>query len=209
MRVMHKRLGTIILGAVLALSAAACTTPNENPSDQPPTAENRPTELSGISDVVGGESKTPSSEEHSSKKSKEKSEQCTAEDITVNGYYGSKPSVEIPQDCAAPTKLLTEDLKVGNGPEVTKGSTLRVRYQLVVWSSGKVVDGNFGSGQLYTVKDLPDENLIEGWNKGLLGMHEGGRRLLVVPAEMAYGNQGSLAGKTLVFVVDAVRVQPA
>jgi len=53
--------------------------------------------------------------------------------------------------------------------------------------------------------------LIVGWQAGLPGMKEGGRRELIIPAEYAYGPAGSghpLAGQTLVFVVDLVKVGP-
>lgn len=206
---MYKRLGTIMLGAAAALSIAACSPPGENPSDQPPGAENRPTELAGVGDVANSSSKAPTSHAKPSRKPGE----CTADDITVEGSYGSKPTVTIPQDCDAPSTLLTKDLKVGNGPEATEGSTLRVRYQLVVWSSGEVVDGNFGGGQPLPVRNLGEAQLIEGWNKGLVGIKEGGRRLLVVPPQLAYGQQGKGQAvgpnETLVFVIDAVSVQPA
>jgi peptidylprolyl isomerase len=50
--------------------------------------------------------------------------------------------------------------------------------------------------------------VIDGWNEGLLGMKEGGRRLLVVPPDKGYGQGGNgiRPGETLVFVVDAVKV---
>ena len=50
--------------------------------------------------------------------------------------------------------------------------------------------------------------VIDGWNEGLLGMKQGGRRLLVVPPDKGYGQGGNgiRPGETLVFVVDAVQV---
>ena len=51
--------------------------------------------------------------------------------------------------------------------------------------------------------------LVEGWNKGLIGIKQGGRRQLTIPADMAYGaaGQGSIkGGETLVFVIDALKV---
>lgn len=195
-----------MLGIAAALTIGACSPPHEQPSDQLPGAQDhRPTTLDNPPDPVKigkGQSatSTPSA----------RAGECTAEDIEVSGSFGKKPAVSIPQDCAAPSTLLRGDLKQGDGPKATKGSTVKVRYQLTTWSNGKVVDGNFDGGQLFGVRDLGNANVVEGWNKGLVGIKEGGRRLLVVPPELGYGKAGSSAigpNETLVFVIDAVSVQ--
>ncbi len=52
--------------------------------------------------------------------------------------------------------------------------------------------------------------VIAGWQQGIPGMKEGGRRLLVIPPDLGYGAQGSAGGiapnETLIFVVDLVSV---
>jgi peptidylprolyl isomerase len=52
--------------------------------------------------------------------------------------------------------------------------------------------------------------VIQGWNQGLVGAKVGGRRLLVIPASLGYGQQGRMPdiapGETLVFVVDVVSI---
>lgn len=196
-----------MLGIVAALTIGACSPPHEQPSDQPPGALDHPTTLKNPPEPVTiGKSSSAASTPSA------RAGECTAEDIEVSGSFGTKPEVRIPQDCAAPSTLLRKDLKKGDGPKATKGSTVKVRYQLVTWSNGKVVDGNFDGGQLFGVRNLGKAKVIEGWNKGLVGISEGGRRLLVVPPEMAYGKSGSSAvgpNETLVFVIDAVSVQQA
>jgi len=56
------------------------------------------------------------------------------------------------------------------------------------------------------------DQVIPGWQQGMLGMQPGGRRLLVIPGSMAYGDQGSppviLPDETLVFVVDLITATP-
>lgn len=55
---------------------------------------------------------------------------------------------------------------------------------------------------------MGDAPVIDGWNEGVVGMREGGRRLLVIPPDKAYGpgGRGIAPNETLVFVVDAVQV---
>lgn len=204
---MYKRLGTAMLGIVAALTIGACSPPHEQPSDQPPGAEQLPTTLQDPPEPVELGKSASASAATSARPGA-----CTAGDIEVSGSFGAEPDVSIPQDCAAPSTLLSEDLQEGDGPEATTGSTVTVRYQLVTWSNGEVVDGNFEDGQPFAVRDLGNARVVEGWNKGLVGIKEGGRRLLVVPPEMGYGETGSGAigpNETLVFVIDAVSVQPA
>ena len=204
---MYKRLGTAMLGIAAALTIGACSPPHEQPSDQPPGAEQLPTTLEHPPEPVQLGKSEPATAATSTRAG-----ECTVEDIKVSGSFGQQPKVTIPRDCTAPSPLLSADLKEGNGPKAAKGSTVKVRYQVVMWSNGKVVDGNFDGGQLFPVRNLGEANVIEAWNKGLVGIKEGGRRLLVVPPEMAYGKAGSGSigpNETLVFVIDAVSVQQA
>jgi FKBP-type peptidyl-prolyl cis-trans isomerase len=57
----------------------------------------------------------------------------------------------------------------------------------------------------------PGDTVIEGWEKGLVGIKEGGRRKLIIPPEQAYGAQGAPPSigpnETLVFVIDALAIQ--
>jgi hypothetical protein len=65
-----------------------------------------------------------------------------------------------------------------------------------------------------TLEDLSVKPVIEkptGWDKGIVGMREGGRRELTIPPELAYGSEGAppdiAPNETLVFVVDLVRIR--
>ena len=70
---------------------------------------------------------------------------------------------------------------------------------------GQVFDSSWQRGEPAT---FPLDGVIQGWSQGLVGMQPGGRRLLVIPAELAYGDAGAGAdiapGETLVFVVDLI-----
>lgn len=137
--------------------------------------------------------------------------ECTADDITLasGADFGEKPEVTLPDDCTPPTTLVTEDLIEGSGPAAEEGGTVEANYLLVTWSDGVVLDNSFDRGQTYPVTPLGSAPVIEGWNQGLIGMKEGGRRLIIIPPDLGYGAAGSngvAPNETLVFVVDAVSV---
>jgi len=104
-----------------------------------------------------------------------------------------------------PAKLLTEDLKVGTGATVGAGDTPTINYIGVACSTGKIFDSSYKSGQPLS---YPLSQLIPGWQDGIPGMKVGGRRLLGIPPDKAYGpaGQGESIGpnETLWFVVDVV-----
>jgi peptidylprolyl isomerase len=136
---------------------------------------------------------------------------CVADDVKVVGQPQKEPAVTIPDSCQKPSALVTKDLVAGTGPEADAGSTVQVNYVVVTWSDKKEVDSSFvgGVAKPITVADLGQAQVIDGWNEGLVGMKQGGRRLLIVPPAKGYGPAGNGSVKpdeTLVFVVDAVKV---
>jgi peptidylprolyl isomerase len=86
-----------------------------------------------------------------------------------------------------PTELIHEDLKEGDGAEVTAASTLTVNYIGVSCSSGKIFDSSYSRNQPAT---FALSGVIKGWQDGLPGMKVGGQRLLGIPAAEAYGSEG-------------------
>lgn len=124
---------------------------------------------------------------------------------TVTGAAGSKPVLGAPQG-AAPTTLVTNDIIVGTGKEAVATSTLTVHYTLMAWSTGKVVESSWDGGSPAT---FPLSGVIAGWQQGIPGMKEGGRRLLVIPPALGYGAAGGGPigpNETLIFVVDVISV---
>jgi peptidylprolyl isomerase len=123
----------------------------------------------------------------------------------VTGSAGSAPTISAPHG-AAPTVLETQDVIVGTGATAVATSTLTVHYTLMAWSTGKVVESSWTSGQPAT---FPLAQVIPGWQQGMPGMKEGGRRLLVIPPALGYGTAGAGPigpNETLIFVVDLVKV---
>ena len=87
-------------------------------------------------------------------------------------------------------------------------------YDLVTWSDKQEVDSSWMHQPLqpFTVQPVGQAPVIQGWNDGLVGQKQGGRRLLIIPPDKGYGpqgNQGIKGNETLVFVVDAVTVTAA
>jgi peptidylprolyl isomerase len=122
----------------------------------------------------------------------------------VSAVAGEVPTISKPEG-VAPTELTTKDIIVGTGAEVLPTSTLTVHYTLMAWSTGKIIESSW-SGQPAT---FPLAGVVEGWQKGLPGSKEGGRRLLILPPSMGYGAAGSGPigpNETLIFAVDIIGV---
>ncbi len=124
----------------------------------------------------------------------------------VTGEKGGKPNISAPNG-QPPTSLEMKDIFVGNGKEAVATSVLEVHYTLMAWSSGVLVESSWDSGQSAT---FPLSGVILGWQQGIPGMKEGGRRLLVIPPDLGYGAQGAGGAigpnETLIFVVDLIKV---
>lgn len=125
--------------------------------------------------------------------------------VEVSGDYGVQPEVAItPGDPV--TELEVTDVIVGTGDAVPAGATVTADYVGYGGATGQMFDASWVRGEPAT---FPLSNVILGWQEGLVGMQVGGRRLLVIPAELGYGDNpppgsGIEAGETLIFVVDLV-----
>ena len=104
-----------------------------------------------------------------------------------------------------PAELVITDLIVGDGPEATAGAQVLVHYVGVDFETGEQFDASWDRGEPIR---FPLSGLIAGWQDGIPGMRVGGRRQLVIPPRMAYGESGGhrLSGRTLVFVIDLLEV---
>ena len=120
-----------------------------------------------------------------------------------------KPDVA-PVDGPPPADLVVEDITVGEGPEAAAGSLATVHYVGVAHSTGEEFDASWDRGDPLRFP-LGRGQVIAGWDQGVQGMKVGGRRQLVIPPHLAYGDRGAggviKPGETLVFVVDLIGVQ--
>lgn len=117
----------------------------------------------------------------------------------------TKPEIDRP-DGPAPATLQTRDLTVGDGATAKAGDTVEVHYVGVEYETGDQFDSSWDRG---AGVEFPLRGLIQGWQEGIPGMKVGGRRELVIPPALAYGPAGGghrLSGKTLIFVIDLLRV---
>ena len=124
--------------------------------------------------------------------------------MSVSADFGKEPKIGQPIG-DAPAALVTKDIVVGNGTEVVSTSTLTVHYVLISWATGKVIQSSWSGRPAI----FPLSGVIQGWQQGMPGMKVGGRRLLVIPPDLAYGASGSGPigpNETLAFVVDVVNV---
>jgi peptidylprolyl isomerase len=108
-----------------------------------------------------------------------------------------------------PRRLVKEDIVKGKGPGAQNGDTVVVHYVGMNFSNGVEFDASWDACAPFPVQ-LGTGGVIEGWDKGLVGIKAGGRRKLTIPPELGYGAEGYPPGippnETLVFVVDAVSV---
>jgi peptidylprolyl isomerase len=120
-----------------------------------------------------------------------------------------KPEIDFP-DAPPPDDLVVTDIAVGDGVEATSGATVTAHYVGVAHSTGVEFDASYKRGEPLSFK-LGVGQVIAGWDQGIVGMKVGGRRQLVIPPQLAYGDRGAggaiAPGETLIFVVDLVGVR--
>lgn len=133
----------------------------------------------------------------------------TACDIT----QVTSPITKLPdgyqKDNADVDSLVTEDIRVGDGQTVKDGDCIQVKYYGTLAKDGTLFDENYTKTQALQLQ-LGQGQVIPGWETGLKGMKIGGERRLVIPPELAYGEngQGSIpANATLVFLVKLVAIK--
>lgn len=120
--------------------------------------------------------------------------------VAINSGARDVKIMTIPQ-------IIIEDTEFGTGQEALPGRQVTVNYT-GKFTDGKVFDTSVGK-QPFTFL-LGAGQVIQGWDKGLVGMKVGGKRMLTVPSDYAYGanDYGPIpGGSTLVFEVELLNVQ--
>jgi FKBP-type peptidyl-prolyl cis-trans isomerase FkpA len=117
---------------------------------------------------------------------------------------------------SAVSSLESEDLKVGTGAPIAAGQQAVVQYTGWLYEAsaadkkGKEFDSSEKSGQPFRFV-IGGGQVIKGWDQGVAGMKVGGRRRLIIPADLAYGADGAGGvippGATLVFEVSLVGIE--
>ena len=108
------------------------------------------------------------------------------------------------------TQLEITDEVVGTGAAAAAGDSVTVNY-VGSLTDGTVFDASASHGTASFTFTLGKGQVIKGWDEGIVGMKVGGKRRLVIPASLAYGNQavGNVipANATLIFEVELLNVQ--
>lgn len=103
-------------------------------------------------------------------------------------------------------KLIITDITVGKGKEAKTGSNITAHYTGALAKTGIVFESSLDQGQPAT---FGLDQVIKGWQDGVPGMKEGGKRRLIIPAKLAYGDQASPtipANSPLVFDIELISV---
>ena len=138
------------------------------------------------------------------------------ENVSVTGAtnMSAKPKVSAESKLPA-AKLKWKDLVVGKGQAATPSSTVSVQYVGVRYADGKQFDSSW---EKHGPINFRLNKVVKGFTQGIGGTDEippmkiGGRRLMIVPSELGYGENGTADGAippnaTLVFVVDLISVK--
>jgi peptidylprolyl isomerase len=128
-------------------------------------------------------------------------------DASPAGTWGKAPTLFVPKG-AAPTRIELTDLIKGSGPAIVAGQTATIQYVLATYSTRKVVASSWTSKPFSFV--VGRGQVIPGLDATMAGMHQGGRRELVIPATSAYGAKSPMRGiaphDTLVFMIDLIAI---
>ena len=120
-----------------------------------------------------------------------------------------KPRVDVPKG-DPPKELETKDIVKGKGRAAKEGDQVEVQYVGVLYDGGTEFDASWNRNEPFPF-ELGAGQVIPGWDEGVAGMKEGGRRMLIIPPDKAYGPEGQPpsipANATLVFVVDLLKVE--
>ncbi|WP_161958395.1 FKBP-type peptidyl-prolyl cis-trans isomerase [Ornithinimicrobium cavernae] len=123
---------------------------------------------------------------------------------TVEADGTSPATITIPEGEEPPAELVVQPLIKGEGKEIQSGQQVRMHYTGVKWSDGEQFDTSLQEGRQPFETAIGAQQVIAGWDEGLVGQTVGSRVLLVIPPDKGYGaSEGhELQKETLVFVVD-------
>jgi len=175
------RVPTVLACLLLAVSAAACGDDEEQAAAPQQTASETPAPAAGSVDAA-----------------------------SISKDLSAKPEITQPEG-EPPAELQKTDVVKGKGKAAKPGDTVSVQYVGNSWSTGTQFDASWDRGGQPFQFPLGAGQVIKGWDEGVAGMKPGGRRLLVIPPALAYGDQSPSPDigpdETLIFVVDLEKIR--
>lgn len=124
-------------------------------------------------------------------------------------FEDSKAEINIQDEETAPAELKIEVMQEGEGREAENGDTLTVHYS-GYFEDGTKLDSSLDSGEPF-VFQIGQGRVIQGWEKGLLGMKVGEKRKITIPPELGYGSSGAGGvippNATLIFEVELLGIE--
>lgn len=136
--------------------------------------------------------------------------------LFLSGATLAQTQTAPPEPVTTESGLRYIDRKIGTGESPQAGETCVVRYTVWLWNEskkdnkGKKIDSSFGRGPFEFA--LGQGNVIPGWDEGVATMKPGGKRTLIVPPNLAYGEEGAGGGvvppnATLIFEIELVKIK--
>jgi FKBP-type peptidyl-prolyl cis-trans isomerase len=193
---MRKTLSILCIAAVAGAAVAGCGSSSSN---------NASTAAGVVLAPSGGATSAAATPATSATTSATTSSSTSSSNVKLPTAFNTEPTIKSPGG-TPPTKLVTKNLITGTGPAVTSPSqTVTIAYVGALYSNGKVFDSSWKDVPSTHTISQPASGFVPGFEQGLLGMKVGGRRELIIPASLAYGNkkQGSIPpNSALIFIVD-------
>ena len=192
---MRIRAATTALLAAAALAAAACGDGNGVDPIEQSVKEQEKLAAQAAATTTTATTTTPAAAGPSIQK------------LVISTDLKKKPEIARPSG-EPPTELYQRDIVKGKGKAAKTGDSVSVQYVGVKFSDGAQFDASWDRDEPFEFQ-LGQQAVIAGWDEGVVGMQAGGRRLLVIPPEQAYGAQGQGdigPNETLLFVVDLEKI---
>jgi peptidylprolyl isomerase len=186
------RVGALIAVLALALAAAGC----------------------GSSEVESAADKSAAKAEQEAEDQKPIPEPTAPASAKVEPTAGEADLAKKPKvpkgSGEAPSALKAETLIAGDGAAIKNGQQATVQYVGVLFKNGEEFDSSWGKGKEPFQFTIGAGGVIPGWDQGVLGMKVGERRRLTIPADLAYGAQGSPPkigpNEPLIFDIDLKKI---
>ena len=124
----------------------------------------------------------------------------------TNTLKNDQPTIS---SSSSASDLKIETLTEGSGAPLVAGQNAVVNYRGTL-TDGTEFDSSYKRNQTFTVENVGNAQVIEGWNKGLIGMKKGEKRRLTIPPTLGYGStgQGSIPGNaTLIFEIELMDIK--